>query len=220
MEPDSFEHYKNYLLSLKEEYKRIENSIVKNNDHDVSEREEYDELSFYDNHPADLGSEAFLREMSYARLDNVKNRLMMIEDALKRIKEKTYGVCIGCGKKIESGRLEAVPYTPYCLECEKKHEYLEGENTNFRPPEEAIIPHNFGDLNFDDKEENVEFDGEDTYQALETFNKTNDPSLQTGDQTGIFDETTDGTVETTDNISDIYYRDLLTDEEDVENEDT
>lgn len=220
MESDSLEHYENYLLSLKEKYKILENSIVRNNNHDVSEREEYEELSFYDNHPADLGSETFLREMSYARLDNVKNTLIMIEDALKRIKKKTYGVCIICGKKIENDRLEAIPYTPYCVECEKKHELLESENTNFRSPEEAIIPHSFGDLNLDNKRENVEFDGEDTYQALENFNKTNDPSLQTGDQTGIFDEVTSGTVEITDNISDIYYRDLFIKKEDVENEDT
>ncbi|MDI6602191.1 MAG: TraR/DksA C4-type zinc finger protein [Thermoanaerobacteraceae bacterium] len=214
MDKSTLEHYKQKLLSLKGDYEQLEKSITSSNDLEISEREEYEELSFYDNHPADLGAEMYLREMGYAKLDNAKNTLNLINDALKRIDDNTYGICRICGKIIDKERLEAIPYSPYCIECEKKHEKLEAENTNFRPPEEIIFPHSFGDIDLDYKDENVEFDGEDTYQALERFNKTNDPSLQTGDQTEMWDDVQSGTVESTDNISSIYYKKLLEDEED------
>jgi hypothetical protein len=66
----------------------------------------------------------------------------------------------------------------------------------------------------DYKDENVEFDGEDSYQSLERFNKTNDPSYQTGDQINIGDEVQSGTVEATDNISNAYYKEILENERD------
>jgi DnaK suppressor protein len=48
--------------------------------------------------------------------------LVDIDDALRRIDEGTYGICIDCGRPIEQARLEAVPWARYCLEDQKKHE--------------------------------------------------------------------------------------------------
>ena len=42
--------------------------------------------------------------------------LEQIEDALKRMDEGTYGFCVRCNRPIPEARLEAVPWTPYCLE--------------------------------------------------------------------------------------------------------
>lgn len=42
--------------------------------------------------------------------------------ALDRIEEGAYGVCQGCGEMIPLARLDAVPYTPYCVDCERTHE--------------------------------------------------------------------------------------------------
>jgi DnaK suppressor protein len=39
-----------------------------------------------------------------------------IRDALRRIDNGTYGVCLECGRQIEANRLEAIPWTPYCAE--------------------------------------------------------------------------------------------------------
>ncbi len=45
-----------------------------------------------------------------------------VEEALARIDAGTYGKCLECGKQIEDERLEAVPWTPYCLKHQKRNE--------------------------------------------------------------------------------------------------
>jgi RNA polymerase-binding transcription factor DksA len=46
--------------------------------------------------------------------------LERVEDALKRVADGTYGTCAICGRTIAPGRLEAIPWTPYCLEDQEK----------------------------------------------------------------------------------------------------
>jgi DnaK suppressor protein len=48
--------------------------------------------------------------------------LTLVRDALQRIKDGTFGKCVDCGRQIEEARLEAVPWTPYCLEDQQKHD--------------------------------------------------------------------------------------------------
>ncbi|HVX90855.1 MAG TPA: TraR/DksA C4-type zinc finger protein [Candidatus Paceibacterota bacterium] len=43
-------------------------------------------------------------------------------EALKRIDEGTFGICQFCGDQIGLERLDAAPYTPYCVQCERKVE--------------------------------------------------------------------------------------------------
>jgi DnaK suppressor protein len=48
--------------------------------------------------------------------------LIQVRDALRRIEEGTYGKCLDCGREIEPTRLEAIPWTPYCLEDQEKRD--------------------------------------------------------------------------------------------------
>jgi DnaK suppressor protein len=48
--------------------------------------------------------------------------LNAVRAALQRIETGEYGICIDCGRPIEEKRLEAVPWTPYCLEDQEKHD--------------------------------------------------------------------------------------------------
>ena len=48
--------------------------------------------------------------------------LTEVRDALRRIEDGTYGKCINCGRDIEPARLEAIPWTPYCLEDQEKRD--------------------------------------------------------------------------------------------------
>ena len=48
--------------------------------------------------------------------------LTQVRDAVRRIEEGTYGKCIDCARDIEPARLEAVPWTPYCLNDQEKHD--------------------------------------------------------------------------------------------------
>ncbi len=48
--------------------------------------------------------------------------LGQVQAALQRIDDGTYGKCIDCGRQISEARLQALPWTPYCLEDGEKHE--------------------------------------------------------------------------------------------------
>lgn len=48
--------------------------------------------------------------------------LTEVRDALRRIEDGAYGKCIDCGREIERARLEAIPWTPYCLEDQQKRD--------------------------------------------------------------------------------------------------
>lgn len=48
--------------------------------------------------------------------------LAQVKAALQRLDRGEYGRCIDCGREIEDARLRAVPWTPYCLEDQQKHD--------------------------------------------------------------------------------------------------
>ncbi len=52
----------------------------------------------------------------------VSQTLEEVEDALQRIKDGTFGKCVVCGRQIEPARLEAIPWTPYCMADQEKHD--------------------------------------------------------------------------------------------------
>lgn len=55
--------------------------------------------------------------------------LTAVRDALRRIDEGTYGICVDDGRPIEPARLEAVPWTPYCLADQEAHDRLAASQT-------------------------------------------------------------------------------------------
>ena len=73
------------------------------------------ELSTADQHPAELGSETFERELEITTLSIVEGELKEIDDALRRLDHGSYGICEECGKPIDEARLEAVPWGRYCV---------------------------------------------------------------------------------------------------------
>lgn len=93
------------------------------------------ELSAYDNHPADLGSETFERSKDLALADQLLVTLGLMDRALQKIADGSYGNCESCHKEIDEARLLAVPYAPCCLECEKKLEAGQED----RPLEEVLL---------------------------------------------------------------------------------
>jgi DnaK suppressor protein len=74
------------------------------------------EISLRDQHPADAATETEARELDISQKKVLEDRLRLIDDALGRIAQATYGRCVVCGREIPEGRLEALPATPYCLE--------------------------------------------------------------------------------------------------------
>jgi RNA polymerase-binding transcription factor DksA len=82
---------------------------------DEADPVESGELSRVDQHPAELGSETFERELGLTTLTIVEGELKDIDDALRRLDDGTYGICEECGKPIDEARLEAVPWARYCV---------------------------------------------------------------------------------------------------------
>jgi RNA polymerase-binding transcription factor DksA len=103
---------------LEEERARVLDEIegIQSMDSTASQQDEQGELSAYDEHQADVATETFERERDVALEADAQTILRMVEIALKKIEDGTYGTCERCGKIIPAARLEAIPYTPFCIE--------------------------------------------------------------------------------------------------------
>jgi RNA polymerase-binding protein DksA len=98
------------------ELDHLDESFVKNL------KESSGDLSAYSLHMADLGSDAFEREMNYLRSSTEGELLIETLDALRRVYRGEYGVCEECGKKISRKRLAAMPQARLCLPCQTQEE--------------------------------------------------------------------------------------------------
>jgi DnaK suppressor protein len=70
----------------------------------------------------DLASEERDREISFILSDRERVKIGAIEDALERIADGSYGVCESCGLEIGEERLEALPFTRLCRDCQQDQE--------------------------------------------------------------------------------------------------
>lgn len=70
----------------------------------------------------DRAESSYTKEFLLSLSDSERKRLFLIDEALKRIRECTYGKCQMCGVEIGRKRLSAIPWTPYCLSCQEKAE--------------------------------------------------------------------------------------------------
>jgi DnaK suppressor protein len=87
------------------------------------------EISSYSTHMADQGTDSFEREKSFQLASKSGRFLHHIDEALRRIKDKTYGKCQECGKQISAARLEAVPHARFCIECKEKEEIRKAQES-------------------------------------------------------------------------------------------
>jgi RNA polymerase-binding transcription factor len=71
---------------------------------------------------ADRAASSYTKEFLFHQSNNDRQLLQMVESALSRIREGSFGECISCGKEINAKRLEAVPWTRHCIECQEKAE--------------------------------------------------------------------------------------------------
>ena len=74
------------------------------------------DLSSMPTHPADIGSDNYEQEFSLGLLESERALLEEIDDALVRIEDRTYGICVGTGKPIGVARLNARPWAKYGIE--------------------------------------------------------------------------------------------------------
>jgi DnaK suppressor protein len=70
----------------------------------------------------DLASEERDREINFILSDRERVKIKSIEDALQRLDDGSYGVCDSCGLEIAEERLEALPFTRLCRDCQQDQE--------------------------------------------------------------------------------------------------
>lgn len=71
---------------------------------------------------ADKAASAYSKELNFSLSDAERQLLMLIEEAFNRMKNGTYGVCSNCSATIGEKRLQAVPWTPFCIDCQELQE--------------------------------------------------------------------------------------------------
>jgi DnaK suppressor protein len=71
---------------------------------------------------ADRAASSYTKEFLFSQSNNERQILQMVENALARIREGSFGDCVHCGKEINPKRLEAVPWARHCIECQEKLE--------------------------------------------------------------------------------------------------
>lgn len=135
------------------------------------------ELSSYDNHPADMGTELFERSKDIALTEHAEKELEEINEALHAIHEGTYGICRVCSMDISPERLDAVPTTSTCMEHSEDKQTFSRTN----PVEEELL---HPDLNtaIGQEESNTAYDKEDAWQEVSRYGTSETASDFYGDR--------------------------------------
>lgn len=143
-------------------------------------RDSVGELSSYDQHTSDLGSETFERSKDLALIERAALTLGEVEQALRRLDSGRYGWCEECGQYIGDERLLALPYARRCVPCQERHDQreqegrLESRAVGKRPLEEAALLPPFGRadrLTPDDPG----LTAEDVWQMVARYGNANSP---------------------------------------------
>jgi RNA polymerase-binding transcription factor DksA len=101
------------------------------------------ELSNAPFHLGDMGTEEYLYDLNTTLLANEQYIRVEAREALRRMDEGTYGICESCGKAIAKERLEAIPFTRFCVDCADQNDSVPEVNIDEgrpRTPEDTLAP--------------------------------------------------------------------------------
>jgi DnaK suppressor protein len=70
----------------------------------------------------DKAESSYTKEFLLSLSDTERDQLMLIDEALRRLDRDGFGLCLLCGQEIGKKRIEALPWTPYCINCQQKAE--------------------------------------------------------------------------------------------------
>ena len=115
------EYYKKKLLDEKKKMLSDVHQLGKMSLNETT-REGSGNLSSYVTHPADVATDNYEQEKNLDFMDNIELLLEEVENALKKIDDKTYGKCELCKKLIVPKRLKVEPYARLCMDCKKVEE--------------------------------------------------------------------------------------------------
>ena len=71
---------------------------------------------------ADKATNSYTKEVLFKKSNDDRFILQLIQEALDRMEEGSYGTCVHCGGEMQQKRLDAVPWARHCLDCQEKQE--------------------------------------------------------------------------------------------------
>jgi DnaK suppressor protein len=111
---------KKFLADLREHLLQMKTKLVTEIDSELRAEREGNKDEGMDTY--DLASEERDREINFILSDRERVKIKQIDDALGRLEEGSYGVCESCGLEIAEERLEAMPFTRLCRDCQQDQE--------------------------------------------------------------------------------------------------
>lgn len=102
---------------LLEKRAKILESLANNNDQSINEKSGVEDA-------ADIVTSELSRETIYKLSQTERETLFLIDLALKKIENGTYGICEECGAPIGEKRLEAIPWVRLCIDCSQNEEVI------------------------------------------------------------------------------------------------
>lgn len=112
---------------LEEERARLRETLTSLESDAEAQKDSLSELSVYDEHQGDIGTETFEQEKNLSITESVRGELDAVDAAFSRIEAGTYGQCEICHRPIGDDRLEAVPAARFCVEHQAE---MEGTGVN------------------------------------------------------------------------------------------
>ena len=109
----SIQRYKVRLLQQKKSLERSALSAVEQGREAIAEDAQ---------DAADQAVFSYQKEFLFTRGTHDHGQLALVNRALERLREGGFGECVLCGEQIGGKRLEALPWTPYCIDCQEKIE--------------------------------------------------------------------------------------------------
>jgi RNA polymerase-binding transcription factor DksA len=211
MNPEKREKYKNILEKKKDEAK---NTLEKMRKNETAKKSGYSpvELSNYDNHPAEIGSDLYQEELNNALKVRQSNDVDELEAALTRIEDGTYGRCEFCGGEIDEDRLDVLPQAMTCIRCKEEKMPEHGDVMKTRPVEEKVMDAYFG-RKYLNRREDDENEGLDYLNDLMKYGSADSPQDLGGyrDYKNYYNNEQDeqGIVDSMDKISNEEYKKQL-----------
>lgn len=185
---------------LLEEKRELEAHFAQEED-DESLLDSTGELSSYDNHPADIGTETFERSRDQAVDRNLEEELEQIGAALARMQSGEYGTCAVCGKPIPFERLQAVPYSPYCTR--HADEARRGEAAPGRPVEEQVMTPPPTGAGENRQRGAGRFDDADAWNTVESYGNSDSPAMAVQRDADGYDRLSSDKVDRTGQVEEV-----------------
>jgi len=108
MDSKQLEYFKNRLLQ-----KQLSLSETVHRTEDYGREQDQDTRDL-----GDMALESYTKEFLFGKSAGDREILLMIQEALNRIKDESFGFCRNCEDPISEKRLEAVPWAGYCISCQ------------------------------------------------------------------------------------------------------